>query len=409
MNFFREHKLKGFGKYFVSHKDVYSALTAQTLETTVGAVVFALMPVILAFYLGNEQIAGIVIALFTALQIFVFIPLSGVVIDKKGALLAMKLGVFAEIIGILLWVLVDLNWGIYFFFLGYFFRWSFFLIDPFLLRRTESEEGGFWFGLKEEIIAIGNFLGILVFTWFVAREHWYFLPFVSALTHIISLSFLYTVEVKGKKRKITWKALCQAFNYWHFIKSGLSFIHKNHRYPLFNLGSNLFEGLFYGSIWFLLPLHLAKMAVEGDSLSLGIYEVVTIAFALICGVLADRLDWRKQELFSWLIMIVMVWILPFWHSQFALVVIGFVIGLANNFFASAGYHVLALFDEDHEEDGQYVAFAKIVCNSGYMVSPIICGYLYYNFGFDLALVFVAVVVTLIALWMLFLTKKLGRI
>ena len=412
MHPFRHHHFPQFFGHVKTinrnHKDILYALSAHGLEAILGSLTVVLMPVLLTGIWQSEQKAGMLIMLLTGAQVFLFNPLAGALSDQKGALKVMKWGVVLEFLAILSWLFMSSGLGLYLFFLGVLARKTFFMSEALMLSRITKKEGGFWFGLREEILALSNLLGVFLLPWFLIMGHLEFIPFLMACVNITSLFLLWQVSRDTEqKNKNSWKQVLGYFNYWKFIKSGLRFVHKNHQYPLFNIGTNIFEGLFYGSIWFLLPLHLMN-TVGNNSLSLGIYEVVTIISAFVCGILADRIDWRKQELWAWGLTLVLVWVLPFWHHYEMLVFIGFFIGLANNFFVAAGYHVLALFDEDHEEDGRYTAFADILKRIGYMFSPAICGYLYQVHGLQSALIFVAVLVSFVAVWMIYLVHVLGK-
>jgi MFS family permease len=430
VSFFRQHHLHRAHKYYRSHREVLWALTGNSFEIIIGALVFALMPVILTNYLHSERDAGFAMALFSALQILLLFPLAGRLIDRKGAIWTFQLGVFLEFLGAMICLLRFDFLGILIFFAGYYCRWAFFVVEAFLLEKSKPSEGGFVFGIREELFAIANFLGILAFPIFLAPESWYLLPLLSIATNFLTMFFLQ--EIKNKvflpwryllsrrslrdarqhlthRRQRFFDSIHRTFNISATVRAGWRFITINHRFPLFVIGTSIFEGIFYGAIWFLFPIHLAHLAgAGGESLSLGIYEIVTLVLALLCGLLADRINWRFLEESAWFIMLITIWLLPFWHSPFALVLLGFFIGLANNFFTAASNHALAFFNNDHEEDGRFTAFNKIIMNMGFMISPIICGLLYQYWGFQIALFYIAIAVTIIALWMIYLSLTLKK-
>ena len=279
-------------KYTKSHKDILKVIGAGGVECMWGACIFALMPLIAAFYFGSVEKAGLVIAFFTALQVFVFNAIAGEVTDKRGSLLVFRIGIIIETIGACAFFATQSFWAVICFFLGFFMRWSFFVLDNYLLRAVKSSEGGVVFGIKEEVFAIANFLGLLIFAAFLEPERWVMLGGITLIFNIVALWFLSDVTPVLKKKEPL--KLAKALNIFGIIKVGLNFIKINHKYPLFVIGSRVFEGIFYGSIWFLFPIHLGSMVLEGDaSLPLGIYEIITFVLALFCGILADRLDWRK--------------------------------------------------------------------------------------------------------------------
>jgi len=394
----------------VSEKEILLVLLVHGIVGILGSIIFGLMPVMLEFLWDNKQMAGIIIMLLTAFQVFILNPLAGNLIDIKGTLFSLKIGILLEFTGAFALAFYGNTWGIYIFLLGVMGRWAFYMSGTFVLERTPQKNGGFWFGVREEILAISNILGLICLSWFLAREHWLILPFIMVCLDIIALSILHLIQPQKKKNKsskFNFKKFISAFNFGKTIKLGLHFVYMNHKYPLFNIGTNLFEGFFYGSIWFLFPLHLvANLSENTGTFHLKIYEMVTIIFALFLGIISDRFDWKKLEYIAWGITIWAVWLLPFLNSYYALIFLGFFIGLANNLFTVSGYHVLALFHKDSKENGSYMSFANILKNIGFMISPAICGYLYEFYGFSAALMFVSVVITFIAIWMIYLTYKL---
>lgn len=379
-------------------------MLAQSNSKIWGAAMFAMMPIMGAAYFGGAQNAGLMIGILTGLQVFIFNPIAGQLIDKKNSLWAFWIGIGAEILGSLIFILFPHWWALILFFMGFSVRWSFFVSESYILKQSKSEEGGFIFGLREELFAMANFAGILLFPLFIISTTWSWLPVLTIL--FATLSALLIIDIPKDSDHNQKLDIKKALNIWSTISAASRFITINHKFPLFVLGSKIFEGIFYGSIWFLFPLHLSRLIVGGDnSLHLGIYEIVTICLALFCGLLADRWDWRKLEARSWALMLIMIWLLPFWHSPLALVFLGFFIGAANNFFMAASYHALAKHDVDHEEDGQFNSFADTVMNLGYMIAPVICGILYQAYGFQVSLLFVASSVTIIGIWMLTLCVR----
>ncbi len=405
--FQKRKKLKTF------EKEISLVLITHMIIGIVGAVILGIMPVILESIWQSKQMAGIIIMILTGIQVFIFMPLAGNYIDKYGPLKSLKLGIIFEFIGALILGLTTSGIGIYIFFIGVMLRWAFYMSAAFVLSRVPKSEGGFWFGIREELIAIANFIGLIFLGYFLTGSNWIIIPILMVLVDIIGLFILQKIkkeEIKQKKSKFSFKKFISIFNFGETIRSGLNYVFLNHKYPLFNIGTNLFEGLFYGSIWFLFPLHLAsKIGVDGlGTLHLEIYEIITILFAVAFGFISDRFDWKKLEYIAWIITLWAVWLLPFLNTYEALIFVGFIIGLTNNLFAASGYHVLALFHKDTKENGRYMSSANIIKNMGYMISPAICGYLYEYYGFSTALTFVSVSVSFVAIWMIYLTFKLKR-
>ena len=385
-----------------SQKNIATVYWCWFLVIFSGSLVKIMMPIFLAFHFGGEQNAGFLIAALALIQMLFLQPLAGRIFDQKGLIFAFKIGLAFEIFAGLIFFLFQSKWALLFFLFGYLARASFFIMEPFLLRNINPKKSGFFFGLSQEVVAAAHFLGLLAFPFFLREGNEIFLPLFSVFFAAVSFFFLREVAEKKNLWQPHFKWI--SFDFLRVCRAGLHFVRKNHQYPEFCIGSALFHGFFYGAIWFLLPLHLAHL-VAGGGLEIKIYEVATLLCALGCGLAADRFDWRRIEKYAWGGMLLCVWILPFWHSSSGLILLGFFIGLANNFFFSASNAVLTRFDRDHAEDGGFSEFSKILSTGGRLVSTMVCGVLYFHFGLQQSLYFVAAVVSIIAIWMFFLLRK----
>lgn len=391
-----------------SHADMILGIFSQAGLYIFGYLFLALLPVMLSFYFGGEQTAGILMSLFTAVQVFIFTPLGGKLMERYSLIGLFKFSLFIEMIGALLWFFLPGKWGIVCFALAVLFRMAVLATDPLILRLAEKEKGGFWFGLRDEISAFAVYAGLMIFPFFILPHSWEYFPLLILGIDIIMMGVIFQIRNQIPPRAENKDT--SSSDILSPLKKGLEFIKQNHNYPLFYVGSLVFEGLFYGGIWFLFPLYIVDTALlsSGSEYTLGIYELVTVFCALFCGIIADRFSWKRIEFFAWAITIVLAWAICFYTSVYFLILLGFFIGLANNFFSAAGYHALAEFNTDQKNEKSFTMLGRIIMNSGYMVSPLVCGVLYQSYGFVPAMMFIAVCVSRIGVWMMWLlwnTKK----
>jgi len=141
---------------------------------------------------------------------------------------------------------------------------------------------------------------------------------------------------------------------------------------------------------------------------MGIYDLVTMLLAGLCGYIADRYNWKFIHGLGWFLIAIGSVLLPNVSLSVGLILAGFIIALGNNLSAFAANHILTKHDIDHREDGSFMALTTMVRSLGYVVAPIVTGYLYYNFGFFVALGFTCIVSTIIAIWMMWQTSILKR-
>ena len=99
------------------------------------------------------------------------------------------------------------------------------------------------------------------------------------------------VSISLKKRR-TPRGIAEA------IKAGWHFVRKNQFYPLLSLGGATFEGIFYGTIWFVIPLQIASRTPSLiGGLELGIYEIMILTPKIEQVILSEKIsEYEIQDL-----------------------------------------------------------------------------------------------------------------
>lgn len=387
---------------------ILKTLLGGSLVCSMSTLAFTAGPIIMTQQWGNEFLAGIFIGLLSLLQALFFDPSAGRLADQIGVITLMRYALITNIFVGILWWSVPNVYTLLIFFIGLYIYFGFFVTNAYLIRRTPADQGGFWFGLKESLYALAGFLGVFCLPIITLREfEWSIIGLFLAGVSFIALVLLMTDKsLKGKKppsKSLSWNPLTS-------IKNGFAFVQKNHQVPYLVIGALLFQGFFFGFIYFLFPLYIFELYNSSQvSLSLSIYEIVTLISAAAFGFLADKINWKQLEIYAWTLTICLIWLLPFWYDLSALIVIGAVIGLANSLFNSASFHALNRYNQDHKHDGQFTGLSMFIQNSGYAISPMLAGLLYSQYGYETAMITLAVIITLVGLWMLSLSIRLGRL
>ena len=273
---------------------------------------------------------------------------------------------------------------------------------------SRRNEGGFIFGIAENLYAFANFIAALAIPFFIVTS----MHRSAALVMLVTSFFSCLVTLKlpnDKKRSFNFlkkrrtpRGIAEAMRAgWHFVR-------KNKFYPLLTLGGATFEGIFYGTIWFVIPLQIASRTPSLiGGLELGIYEIMTVALAGYSGYLADRYDWRTIHTVGWVMAMVGTFALIFSPAVWWLVMIGGIIAIGNNFFAFAASHALEAHDIDHREDGSFIGIRNFATDIGYAIGPIIAGVLYAFYGFAASLSFAVIATSILGCAMIWfgLQKK----
>gem|GEM_PF-5484297 len=89
----------------------------------------------------------------------------------------------------------------------------------------------------------------------------------------------------------------------------------------------------------------------------------------------------------------------------ALIIIGAIIGIGNSLFYGASMHVLEEHDTHHHADGRFSAFKNLVLNIGYVIIPLLMGWLYHSFNFQTAITTLMIITIALATTMIVLTLK----
>lgn len=377
-----------------------------------GSILYAILPVLYAAKY-NEWLAGLIVGGFNLLQAFFLNPTFGNLSDRYGSKRIMMLSTLCGSFAAITWLLVPflhtsvLFVSTLFLFGGYTLRS---VSEAYLLRTSEKNEGGFIFGLSEDVYALSYFLVTMSIPYFLVTEHQYYAGIILLFCPIAGYLFIAHLP-EEKRTKEKRKSLKDVFllNPFTALKRGMHFIRANNYAPVPAVAITFFESIFYGTIWFVFPLHLEQLGSESfkDGLILGIYEIVTILAAAYIGYLADKHDWRKIFVLGWSFIAIGVLALPFFDWPIWLIIVGLIIAFGDNMAAFSGLHLLEATDGDHAEDGAFVAFKYLFSDVGYAIAPIIAGFLYYSFGFRIGLTFASLVGLVAGITMIWfvLTKK----
>ena len=394
-------------RFTAEHKNVVLISSTEAIGSFADNIQYAIFPVI-AMALFDEWTAGLIVSAFTLFQLFIVDPLGGNLADKIGARTTLRLSAISFILGSLAWIafgdsLLTIIFSGLFLFIGY----SLNTIDSYILRVTPEDEGGLAFGIQGNIDSIGCFLATISIPFFLPVSMHIWIAVLVIVAKLICLLGTFLVDEDTFEREEKESSVLEMLNPLSAVRHGIHFIKMNGFYPVLALGSSLFEGLFYGTIWFIFPIHFAKLGLEGGSegLQLGIYEIITMFLAGYAGYLADKYNWKHIHSFGWACIGAGVLIMPFYPNMLGLVIVGVIIGIGNNLSYYAAEHVLEKYDIDHREDGAFSSLRRMVCNIGYAVAPIVAGFMYSKYGFQVSLWYIAVTCSVLAAWMMWQTYR----
>lgn len=356
----------------------------------------------------SPWLSGLIIGGLNFYQALLTDPLAGGIADRFGSKSAVIVGyVLAGAVG-LAWIVFPptslaflLVTGALLF-ASYSFRDE---IYAYLLRMSDRDEGGFVFGVAENIFSVMAFLSTLAIPFFIAPGRWHLAG--ALLVASAAAAALLATTVRDDRTHLDTRI--RRFTPLASLRAGWNFVRVNHWFPVLQLGNAAFEGLFYGAIWFVIPLQIADgQGGWAGGLTLGIYELVTILGAAYAGYLADRYRWSRVNAIGWTLAAFGAVLLLFSSTVWWLVLIGAVIAIGNNLFAFASSHALEANDIDHQEDGAFVGLHNLVSDLGYGIAPLVIGLVYARGGFAAGMGFATATTVVLACLMIPLTRHLAR-
>lgn len=405
-------------------RSVVTMSTGYAIAIMSTMLMYILLPIILTDLRGEAR-AWLAIMLMTVCQIFFFGPLAASYADRYGARRSMYGYALFFIIAAVWWLLSGVVEGVWvsvfitimmlFFAAGYSCK----MVEAYILRVNPAGSSGIAFGFVMTLSGLGRFVATLIQPYLVDQSYpraaWIM---IGAM--VIFALFLRQSQDDGallppedqkkaiKTNNTPWRStLSQTLvkSYKHAFSHGARFVRRCRYFPLIPLSFSLWEGIFFGSLWFIVPLYLAQHPEYfSHGWEIGIYEVISIFIAVACGYLVDkRQTWRIVRL-GWLMIIVAGgWMIASPQIE-TMIGVGVIIALASNMLFSAGQHILAAHDRDHADDGAYSQMKQFVLNIGFMLMPLLWWYMHLSGNDQFAIlgyinIILAVVSLLIALYL----------
>lgn len=352
-------------------------------------IMYTLLPILYSNIRGATN-AGIMIMIMTIMQVFVFGPIAANLVDKYGARKMLFIYASLFIAGGIMWLwsyITDntmlisiLTIGMTIAFAaGYGSRF----VDVYTLRLSPAWQSGMAFWWLLTFAWLWRFLWTLLQPHLVDQYQQIRAPviMIGAMTiFIIILLFIkddntQKLELFIKDKNINhhlWDSIIKLIQgYKRTFTHGRIFIQRCEKFPLIPLSIAFWEWIFFGSLWFIIPLYLSyHPEYISYGFEIGIYEIISVFFAIIFGYIADKYNpiftaflWR-----GWILVGIML--LYLYPMIDILIIVGVIIGLSNSLLYATGQHILSEHDQDHENDGAYGQTRSMITNIWYMLMPV---------------------------------------
>jgi len=166
----------------------------------------------------------------------------------------------------------------------------------------------------------------------------------------------------------------------HFLSKTLKMMKRLNPASGMLVLSGMAGGIFYGAVWFAVPLVMASQANSGIlGLGLGIFDFSIVLLGFILGNLADR--WNKRRLvFLGLLLFAVAAVLTGFNFSWLFLIFGFLATTGDEMSSLSLWAWLHTLDKDHANDGAVSGVINLFQDMGWAIGPIVAGFVYDSIG-----------------------------
>lgn len=326
-------------------------------------------------------VAGALVSLEAFIQMLLDVP-AGYFLDRFGYIRSLLFSTSCFLLGVLLFSFGLQPWTI----LGSLFfslvGWLFFNpgIDAYILVQTKREFAGRSIALRDITASAGVVIGMTLLP-FVLDKDGVILASLLGVFFCLALFFLMrapkdTASIKQHAREGKESFFIRR----RFIHHVLASLNTFRPVSLMLMMQRFSAALFYGILWFVVPLMIANMAHTGPlSFGLVVFDFSILVTGYILGRLTDR--WEKRWLvFCGMSLFSVCALLLGFHFGILFVLLGFFATTGDEMASISLWAWLDELDTQHREDGLLSGALTLAEDLGWTVGPLIAGFLFVPFG-----------------------------
>ena len=281
------------------------------------------------------------------------------------------------------------------------FGWLFFGpgINAYILSHAPKEGAGKFISLRDVFGSVGIVLAsaVLPLVLLISPEQMGYVLFFLLLIAFIMLFFSPKdyVSVHSEIKLPTHHHYIQRHN----ISVTLRAMKRLNPASGLLLLLNLTGAIFYGAIWFVVPLVMANQANNGLlGIGLGMFDFAIVMLGFLLGNLADKSNRRSLVFFGLLLFSIAGMFLGF-NFSWLFLLFGFLATSGDEMASISLWSWLHALDRDHDSDGAISGVINLFNDFGWAVGPIMAGVLYGLIGATWTIVISAVPIFL--LWIIY--------
>ncbi len=327
-------------------------------------------------------VVGLLIGGSSFVQLVLDVP-AGFLLDRVGYTRLLRLtSLVLSLGGILLLVFGLTTWTFIFLILVSGFGWLFFGpgVDAYALATAPRSKIGRYISARRAASSIGAVIGTSIFT--------LLLPFpVAVLGAAIAIPLLFGAFVVSflKKEQVSVHAEIKVETHHYYVRrtflnEAVGAIRKLNPASGMLALSGFAAALFYGVVWFVLPLYMQDLANIGPlQFGLGIFDATVIVCGGLIGKLADSKN-KRLFIFLGLFLFALFGTLTGFHLNGWFLVFGFIASVGDEVSCVSLWSWMNHLNRDHAHDGLVASLIGFSQDLGWVVGPIIAGLLYTRIG-----------------------------
>ncbi|MDO8556784.1 MAG: MFS transporter [Nanoarchaeota archaeon] len=332
-------------------------------------------------------IVGLVMSIASIIQLVLDIP-AGNLLDRFGYrnLLAVGTGIF--MVAVLLWLKTDAL-----FFVGSVllasFGWLFFGPgrNAYVLAHATKQESGKFLGFRDVFSSLGTVLACLTIPFLIVKPNNIIVAVLFGLLACSLIAIL--LSPRDKKHMVHADFPHERTHHQrrHLFRNICSVMRRLSPASTLLLALQFVAALFYGVVWFVIPLVIAH-AVNNASIlgvGLGMFDfAVVIAGSLLC-TLVDKVN-KKLMIFVGLFIFSFAGLLLGWSFGLLFLLFAFLSTTGDEIASLPLWAWLHQLDKRHNRDGLISGVINLFEDLGWTVGPLVAGILYVLVGPTMTLV-----------------------
>ncbi len=336
-------------------------------------------------------IVGLIIGGGSVIQLILDVP-AGHLMDRYGYLLFLKMATISFFMAGICFIfgITPLTYFLSIFFST--FGWLFFgpAMTAYILTQAPKESAGKFISLREVFTSLGIVFasGALPFVLlFPTTQMGYMLCF------LLTIAFVLLFFSPQDRRSVHAEIKLSTQHHYirrHFLTTTLKAVTKLNPASFMLILLSFSAAMFYGVIWFVVPLVIAHQASSGLlSVGLGMFDFSVVVLGFLLGNLADKINKRALVFFGLLIFSVSGMLLGF-NFGWLFLLFGFLSTTGDEMAEISLWSWLHTLDREHANDGVVASVIAFFEDIGWAVGPMAAGILYGLVGPSKAIVIGAV-------------------